>query len=199
MAAKAPFKRGPAKKPEKIRLSKEQKQRVGEMISLENRITICREYIKLWMEFFQFFADDIQKRQISDQEEKLFFQTLTILARKHFLFCELMGDTYEAHERIMDVLIASVSLANLKGLNEAMLSKLELDWHGTLIDMNVGLGRLLRLLPAGTRIDDALAQADKMAAGSATLTGRPAPPPVKPARPEAKSGVMSKFFAKSGK
>lgn len=196
MATKAPVKKAAAKKAEPIRLSKEQKQRVGQMISVENRIAVCREYIRLWSEFFQFFADDIQKRQITEQEEKAFFQTLTTLARKHFLFCELMGDTYEAHDRIMNVLLESVSLANLKGLNEAMLSKLELDWHTTLIDMNVALGRLLRLLPEGMGIDEALAQADRMAAGSMTLTGRPQPGAPGAAKP---AGGLGKLFKRAGK
>jgi hypothetical protein len=149
----------------KVRLTKEQKIRVSQMIRLENRISVCREYIKLWSKFFELFADDIQKRQISEQEEKAFFQTVTALARKLFLFMELTGDTFSGGDKILDVLVSSVALSNIKAMNEATLQKLEHDWHTIFLDMNVALGRLLRKLPGGTRIDDALAIADAMAQG----------------------------------
>ncbi len=133
------------------------------MTRLENRISVCRDYIRLWSKFFELFADDIQKRQITEQEEKAFFQTLTLLAKRHFLFCELMADTFEGGDKIIDVLVTSVALSNIKSMNEASLSKLELDWHQLFLEMNVGLGRLLRRLPSGTKIDEALAKADAMA------------------------------------
>lgn len=177
-------KKKPAARPEKVVLTKEQKQRVGQMLRIENRVSVCRDYIGLWSQFFQFFADDIQRRQITEQEEKAFFQTITGLARKHFLFCELMGDTFEGGDRIVDVLVNSVSLANIKGMNETMLAKLELDWHQLLLEMHVGLGRLLRRLPAGMKMDDAIARADAMAKGSV-------PPPVE------KKGLLG-FFSRKG-
>jgi hypothetical protein len=146
----------------KIKLSKEQKIRVNQMLRLENRISVCRDYIRLWSKLFELFADDIHKRQITEQEEKAFFQTVTGLARKHFLFCELMGDLFEGGGPILDVLVSAVALSNIKAMNESTLSKLELDWHALFLDMNVALGRLLRKLPAGIRIDEALAQADAL-------------------------------------
>ncbi len=167
----------PAAKPVNIKISKEQKVRVAQMIRLDNRISVCREYIRLWSQFFQLFADDIHQRQITDQEEKAFFQTVTALSRKHYLFCELMGDFFEGGDKIMEVLVNSVTLSNIKAMNQPTLDKLELDWHTLFLDMNVALGRLLRLLPAGMKIDDALAKADAMAQTSGRTQGAP---PVSP-------------------
>jgi len=182
-------------KPPKVKLSKEQKIRVGQMISLENRITVCREYIKLWSKFFELFADDIQKRQITEQEEKAFFQTITALARKHFLFCEMMSDAFDGGDKVMDILVNSVALSNIKAMNEATLSKLELEWHSTFLDMNVGLGRLLRRLPPNTKIDEALAKADARAtqgdSGRAIPTV-PTPPPL--GKPQSKGGFLSRLL-----
>lgn len=167
----APLKPPPGGKSSKddgnIKLSKEQKIRVGQMIRIENRISVCQDYIQLWSKFFQFFADDIHLQTIKPEEEKGLFQAITSLARQHFLFCELMGDTFERGNEILDVLTASVSLSQIKAMDEGTFSKLELDWHSLLLDMNRALGRLLRQMPAGMKINEmieqakATAQADK--------------------------------------
>lgn len=149
-----------SKKAEKINLTKQQKIRVAQMIRMENRISVCREFIQLWSKFFQFFADDIHTRQIAPEEEKAFFQTVTALARKHFLFCELMGEAFDAPGEITSVLTRSVSLANIKSMDETNFSKLELDWHTLFLKMNVALGRLLRQMPAGMKISEILEKAE---------------------------------------
>ncbi|MBI1784848.1 hypothetical protein HYR69_06860 [Candidatus Sumerlaeota bacterium] len=183
-------------KPAKIKLSKEQKIRAAQMIRLENRISVCREYIRLWSKLFELFADDIQKRQITEQEEKAFFQTVTALARKHFLFCELLSDTFDAGDKIMDVLVNAVALSNIKAMNEATLSKLELDWHQLFLEMNVALGRLLRRLPAGTKLDDALAKADAMAQQANQEQRAAAVAPQPTGAPAQKRGFLSFLFRK---
>lgn len=151
------------KQSEPIKLTKQQKIRVAQILRLENRISVCREYIQLWSKFFQFFAEDIQNRNITPEEEKAFFQTITALSRKGFLFTELMSDAFSSHDRLLEVLTNSVSLANIKTLDEATLSKLELDWHATFLDMNVALGRLLRKMPAGMNINEMIAHAEATA------------------------------------
>jgi hypothetical protein len=154
-----------ARKSEKVRLTKQQKIQVGRMIRLENRISVCREYIQLWSRFFQFFAEDLRERPIKPEEEKAFFQALTLLAHKHFLFNELMGDTFSGGEKILDVLVRATSLNAIKQMDEGSLSKFELEWHSLFLDMNVALGRLLRLMPAGMKINEMLAHAEAVAKG----------------------------------
>lgn len=159
------------KKDNKIRLSKPQKIRAAQIIRLENRISVCREFTQLWSQFFAFFADEIHDRPIRPEEEKAFFKTVTDLSRKHFLFSELMGDTFERSDEITDVLVASVSLANVKAMDEGTYSKLELGWHSLLIDMYVALGRLLRLMPSGMKIDEMLAHAQAKVESDAAAGG----------------------------
>lgn len=176
-------------KPEKINLSKQQKIRVAQMIRLENRISVCREYIHLWSRFFQFFAEDLRARQITPEEEKAFFQTITALARKHFLFCEMMSETFDAPGDITAVLTRSVSLANIKSMDETNLGKLELDWHNLFLKMNVALGRLLRQMPAGMKINEIFAQAESVARqNQAGKDGKAAP-----AAAEKKRGFFARF------
>lgn len=162
--SKAKKKKRP-QKTEKIKLTKQQKIRVAQMIRLENRISQCREFIQLWAKFFQFFADDIHERKIEPADEKAFFTAITLLARRHFLFTELMGEAFEGSAEVMDVLVASVSLSNIKAMDESTYSKLELDWHTLFLNMNVAMGRLLRKMPAGMKINEMIQYAEAQAKG----------------------------------
>ena len=183
------------KKPEKIRLTKQQKVRVAQMIRIENRISVCREYIQVWSRFFQFFADDIQSREIKPQEEKAFFQTVTMLARKHFLFTELMGETFEYADKVLDVLISASSLSSIKSLDEATLGKLELDWHTLFLDMNVTLGRLLRLMPA----KGPMGLNERLARAEAAVKGTRPPPSNGAGGTDVKKGKKEKKVKKEKK
>lgn len=150
-------------KAEKIRLTKQQKIRVGQMIRIENRISVCRQYIKLWAQLFRFFADHNPERKVTAEEEKNFFQVITALARKHFLFNELMGDTFSSPDKILELLTEMTSLQKLVSLDEVAISKLELEWHGLFLEMNVALGRLLRQMPGSMTIDEMLTHSESIA------------------------------------
>ena len=147
----------------RVKLTKEQALYVDDMVRLENRIAVCREYISLWMNFFRFFAEDLTDKEITPEEEKGFFQVSSQLARKHFLFVEQMGGTFDRGNDVMSVLCSSVSLSNIQGMQENTRSKLELDWHSLFLDMNKALGRLLRLLPGNMALSEALAAMEKIA------------------------------------
>jgi hypothetical protein len=169
-----------AKKPgqaDKVRLTKQQKIRAAQIIRLENRISVCRQYIKLWAQLFRFFADPNPSRKVTPEEEKAFFQVITALARKHFLFNELMGDTFSSPDKVLEVLYEASSLQKIISLDETALSKLELEWHSLFLEMNVALGRLLRLMPGSLSIDEMLSQSETIAQeiqaqGQASASGR---------------------------
>lgn len=139
-----------------VKLTKEQKMYVEDLVKLDNRIVVCREYINLWMQFFRFFAEDLAEKEISPAEEKAFFQVMSQLSRKQFMFVELMADKFERGNDIMNVLGMAVSLAHIQLMAENTRSKLELDWHGLFLDMNKTLGRLLRSYPGNLSLIQAL-------------------------------------------
>ncbi|MCE5230780.1 TM2 domain-containing protein [bacterium] len=139
-----------------VRLTKEQKMYVENLVKLDNRIVVCREYINLWMQFFRFFAEDLTEKEITPAEEKAFFQVMSQLARKQFMFVELMADKFDRGNDIMNVLSMAVSLAHIQVMPENTRSKLELDWHGLFLDMNKTLGRLLRSYPGNMTLAQAL-------------------------------------------
>src|SRR5262245_24510509 len=121
---------GKGEKAVKFKLTKEQTTYVNDLVRLENRIATCREYIALWMGFFKFFAEDLTMKEITANDEKQFFQVMTQIARKHFMFVELMANLFERKDEIVNVLATAVSLGTIQGMNENTRSKLELDWHG---------------------------------------------------------------------
>ncbi len=151
------------RKHDKVKLTKQQQQNVAQMISLENRISVCRDFIGLWSRFFKFFAEELHDQEIKPEEEKAFFQTVTMLARKHFLFTELMDDAFDEGDKVIDVLAQTVSLTHIKNMDEGTLSKLELDWHTIFLNMNQTLGRLVRRMPGGLKLNEALKQATEKA------------------------------------
>ncbi len=156
MARKNREAKGTINKVVRFKLRKEQKEYVKNLLTLENRIAVCQEYISLWLKYFQFFARDIEERQIEASEEKAFFQTMTILSRKQFQFSEAMGPAFEHASEIVHVLSMSVSLSHIQVMDDNTRSKLELDWHSLLLEMNKSLGRLLRLLPGNMTLSEAL-------------------------------------------
>jgi hypothetical protein len=148
--------KGGVQKQVRFKLKKEQKIYVEDLVRLDNRIVVCREYIAMWMKFFRFFAEDLSEKEITPAEEKAFFQTMSQLGRKHFLFVELMGDKFERGPDIIGVMGMAVSLAHIQNMPENTRSKLELDWHSLFLDMNKALGRLLRELPGNKTLAQAL-------------------------------------------
>lgn len=161
--AKLPSSKARSGKADKIRLTKQQKIRVAQMIRIENRISVCRQYIKLWAQLFRFFAERNPERKATAEEEKNFFQVITALARKHFLFNELMGDTFSSPDKIIELLTEMTSLQKVISLDETAISKIELEWHTLFLEMNVALGRLLRQMPGALSIDEMLAQSESIA------------------------------------
>lgn len=153
----------------KIKLTKEQKLYVDNMVLREERIKVCRDFISLWSRFFRFFAEDLSQKEITPDEEKAFFQVMSQISRKQFLFVESMADHFDRGPVIIDVLCLAVSLANIQVMPENTRSKLELDWHSLYLDMNKALGRLLRELPGNMTLSEALEYVAKLPSGGKVI------------------------------
>jgi hypothetical protein len=117
------------------------------ILTIENRISVCRDYTKLWAEFFKFFAEGLHDKKVTEKDEAGFDKIVSLVALNHFKFVELMGDRFKDPEGILEVLTNSVSLSHLKSMSEAQFSKLQVDWHTLFIEMNKCLGKLNAELP----------------------------------------------------
>ena len=126
------------------------KQVQKQLTSLDNRIAICREYTRLWQEYFKFFSDGFEDKRIYEKDEQAFFQIINVLALNHFRFSEMAGALFKDSDAILKVLTDTPSLQFIKQMSEAQFSKLLIDWHTLFISMNKTLGKLNMQLPPPT-------------------------------------------------
>lgn len=110
-------------------------------------MAICREYTRLWQEFFKYFSDGFEGKKIYDKDEQAFFQLMNVLALNHFRFVEMAGDYFKGGDEALRVLTETPSLQAIAAMSEAQFSKLQIDWHTLFIAMNKTLGKLNTLLP----------------------------------------------------
>lgn len=124
------------------------KQIQKQLTSPENRIATCREYTRLWQEYFRYFADGFpEDRVITDEEERNFFMMMNVLAQNHYRFCELSAPFFKDGDGLLRILSETPSLNSLKTMSEAQFSKLLIDWHTLFIAMNKAIGKLNAQLP----------------------------------------------------
>jgi hypothetical protein len=114
---------------------------------LEQRIAFVQEYIKLWRQFFEMFAEGFEGRKILKRDEEEFARVLNSLAHHHYRFTTMAHPEMSNTDGILKVLCEVTSLSHLKGISEAQVSKIQIDWHSIFIDMNKALGRLLAQRP----------------------------------------------------
>jgi len=110
---------------------------------LEKRIEFVQEYIKLWRQFFERFADDLEGRKIYKRDEDEFKKIFESLAHHHYQFTSKVYPEMSDTDGIVKILSQVISLSHLKNVSEAQLSKLQVDWHSLFIEMNKALGRLI--------------------------------------------------------
>ena len=123
------------------------KQIQKQLTSIENRLAICREYTRIWQEYFKFFSDSLEDKKIYEKDEQAFFQIVNVLALNHFRFVEMAGEYFKDGDAILGVLCDTISLQAMKGMSEAQYSKLQIDWHTLFILMNKTIGKLIAKLP----------------------------------------------------
>lgn len=114
---------------------------------LEDRIKFVEEYIKLWQQFFERFADGFENRKILKRDEDEFARILNSLAHHHYRFTAMVYPNMRDTGGIIKILCSVISLSHLKSLSEAQLSKVQNEWHTLFIDMNKALGRMMARRP----------------------------------------------------
>ena len=118
-----------------------------DMMSLENRIQVIREYLVLWQKFFTFFSDDMTGKTYTQKEEQQFMQIVSVLCLNQYKLQEMTRGFYKDAEKIPAVLSEAVSLEYLSKLQTASFSKLQIDWHTLFISMNKAMGKMINALP----------------------------------------------------
>jgi hypothetical protein len=116
-------------------------------IVLEEKIALCEDYTRQWGQFFNFFGDGLEGREVTREHEAQFFRLMTELARKQFALCYHLADELKGAEQIIAIVNSAVSMDNLQRMTEAQFSKFQHEWHVVFIALNKCLGRLLQKRP----------------------------------------------------
>jgi hypothetical protein len=151
-----------------------------ELGSLEQKIQVCKTYIQLWQNLFQFFAESLEDKQIAPEEEKDFSRTVYMLAFENFKFVKLMGADFHQSKGVLKILDKAVSLSHIKAMPEGAFAAMQVDWHEIFIGMNKTLGVLLSRLP--------VEEPPKGQKAAAKPAAKNTPPPAKPSQPVAQPG-----------
>ena len=118
-----------------------------QLTSVENRLAICREYTRLWQEYFKYFSDGFEGKKIYDKDEQSFFQLMNVLALNHYRFTEMAAELFKDSDGVLKVLCDTPSLHTISQMSDAQYSKLLIDWHTLFIAMNKTIGKLNVMLP----------------------------------------------------
>ena len=123
----------------------------GGVGGIEHKMEVCREYSRIWAEFFQYFAEGFADKKIYQKDEENFQQLIKTLAMNHYKFSVSVKEHFKGADAILEVLSEAVSLQNLKSMSEAQFSKIQVSWHTLFIEMNKAMGKFLTKLPPTKR------------------------------------------------
>lgn len=118
-----------------------------EILSIENRIAVVREYALLWQKYFAFFSEDLSEKTFTQEQEQEFQQIVSLLALNQYKLQVLAGNHMKDSKKVLNVLEETVSLDFIKHMQAASFSKLQVEWHTLFLAMNKALGRLLAEVP----------------------------------------------------
>lgn len=111
-------------------------------LDIKDSINKTREFMELWIKFHQIFKEAMSKSSITPEEEELFLQTKSMLARKFQTLADSMSIDRPTVDRAYDVINQILSLKGISTLSELTLKKIENDWHESYISLNRLLGHL---------------------------------------------------------
>jgi hypothetical protein len=110
--------------------------------SPKEAIDKTREFIELWKKFNQIYKEAMGKAAITEEEEDLFLETKSIVARKFQTLVDSLAVERPTIERTYDVINQILSLKSISTISEQALAKLNNDWHQSYISLNRLLGHL---------------------------------------------------------
>jgi hypothetical protein len=108
----------------------------------KDAIVKTREFIELWKKFNQIYKEAMGKSVITEEEEELFLETKSIVARKFQTMVDSITVERSTIDRTYDVINQILSLKSISAISEEALRKLNNDWHQSYISLNRLLGHL---------------------------------------------------------
>jgi len=112
------------------------------MHNSKDAIVKTKEFIELWKKFNQIYKEAMGKTTITEEEEDLFLETKSIVARKFQTLVDSLSIERSTTDRTYDVISQILSLRSISTLSEESLRKISNDWHQSYISLNRLLGHL---------------------------------------------------------
>ena len=112
------------------------------MHNSKDAIVKTKEFIELWKKFNQIYKEAMGKTAITEEEEDLFLETKSIVARKFQTLVDSLSIERSTIDRTYDVINQILSLRSISTLSEESLRKISNDWHQSYISLNRLLGHL---------------------------------------------------------
>ena len=112
------------------------------MHNAKDGIAKTREFIELWKKFNQIYKESMGKTAITEEEEDLFLETKSIVARKFQTLVDSLAIERSTIDRTYDVINQILSLRSISTFSEESLRKIGNDWHQSYISLNRLLGHL---------------------------------------------------------
>ncbi len=112
------------------------------MHNSKDAIGKTKEFIELWKKFNQIYKEAMGKTTITEEEEDLFLETKSIVARKFQTLVDSLSIERSTIDRTYDVINQILSLRSISTLSEESLRKISNDWHQSYISLNRLLGHL---------------------------------------------------------
>lgn len=101
-----------------------------------------KEFIELWKKFNQIYKESMGQTAITEEEEELFLETKSIVARKFQTLVDSLAIERSTIDRTYDVINQILSLRSISTFSEESLRKIGNDWHQSYISLNRLLGHL---------------------------------------------------------
>ena len=112
------------------------------MNNFKDDIIKIKEFIELWKKFNQIYKESMGKTAITEEEEGLFLETKSIVARKFQTLVDSLAIERSTVDRTYDVINQILSLGSISTFSEESLRKINNDWHQSYISLNRLLGHL---------------------------------------------------------
>lgn len=109
---------------------------------LEERIKLLKEFINEWVKFRSFLKIGVAGKASPEREEE-FMKLKSLIARKYQYLTSLMGESFSADEKLMNIVSRVTSLKQVAEIAPEVGQRgIEDEWHSSFIRLNGNLGEM---------------------------------------------------------
>jgi len=101
-----------------------------------------KEFLELWKRFNQIYKEAMVKTSVTEEEEELFLETKSVVARKFQILVDSLPVDRPTIDRTYEVINQTISLKSISTLPEEAVKRINSDWHQAYISLNRLLGHL---------------------------------------------------------